>query len=150
MLDSYFKYNAGMNIDLIILAVSNFEHVLNLNYCIRLKLFIFFQINMKGRVTLVKTLLANSMGLVGSGNSFTIKGCVRRKRGLKNNLFLVFNDGSSVQNLQVVLIEKFLTLCPHKKYSNFALLKTLKYLGVHICMIVLYFCFDMLICSSLK
>ena len=78
---------------------------------------------MKGRVTLVKTLLANSMGLVGSGNSFTIKGCVRRKRGLKNNLFLVFNDGSSVQNLQVVLIEKFLTLCPHKKIFKFCVIE---------------------------
>ena len=41
--------------------------------------------------------------LTGIGNSVTVKGWVRTKRGNKNVAFIALNDGSTIHSIQVVV-----------------------------------------------
>ncbi len=56
-------------------------------------------VNLDGGRTKVVDLLKQGQ----PGNTVTVKGWVRTKRGNKNVVFLAINDGSSINNIQVVL-----------------------------------------------
>ncbi|MDE7133704.1 MAG: asparagine--tRNA ligase, partial [Rikenellaceae bacterium] len=54
---------------------------------------------MEPRRTKIKDLLQ----LAGEGQSVVCKGWVRTKRGNKNVTFIALNDGSTINNIQVVV-----------------------------------------------
>ena len=62
--------------------------------------FIIFAVNNKNmKRTKIKELLASSP----SGKDATVKGWVRTKRGNKNIVFIALNDGSTINNIQIVV-----------------------------------------------